>query len=335
MDRESILKLAGLLGIKAARGRGANILLQCPFAEITGGHASADDARPSFSVLVDDAGPSACNCFGCGTRGTLVSVLAKAARKHDGFDEALAFAKRVEKYDLERGLERALHHGPRIREREGEGAALSRTLARFVRACQVHVPGYALERGLTRHEIERWNVGLDVFEYRVTFPVWDRDGSLVGVMGRTVVEGVEPKYLAYHQFSTGEHFYGEHDLDMTVDEAVIVEGGLDTIVTRRFHPNALGLLGLRLTPEKRKKLKKWFSSVTLLLDSDAAGTVQALSEDVFTIRMGLWLSKVMRLYVAMLPSGEDPASAPDAVPTALKNRVLWDSLGLDKSKLIC
>lgn len=331
MDRESIYKLASIMGVKAGKGRGANILIQCPLAPHSGGHASGEDSTPSFSILVDETGPSACHCFGCGVRGTLVSVLARADRQYEGFDEALAFVRRIEKYDLGAGLDRALHHR---RKRTQRDEPYARTLARFVRACQVHVPGYALERGLTRAEIDRWMVGLDVFDYRATFPVWDRGGTLMGVMGRTVVDGVEPKYLAYFDWSTGEHFYGEHSLDLTIEEGVLVEGTLDTIIARRYHPNVLGLMGLRLTPEKRTKLKRWFDSVTLLLDADEAGMSQALSEDVMAIKIGVWLSPITRLYVAVLPPGEDPASAPDAIPEALKNRVLWDSLGLDKRKLI-
>lgn len=328
MDRESIYKLASILGVKAGKSRGANLLIQCPLAPHTGEHAGGgEDSTPSFSILVDETGPSACHCFGCQVRGTIVSVLAKAAARFDGFDEALAFARRVEKYDLKAGLDRALRHGRKRKDRDDPYAL---TLSRFVRACQVHVPGYALDRGLTRNEIDRWMVGLDVFDYRATFPVWDREGSLVGVMGRTVVDGVEPKYLAYYDYSTGEHLYGEHALDLTVEEGVLVEGTLDTIITRRYHPNAVGLMGLRLTPEKRSKIKRWFDSVTLLLDSDEAGMAQALSEDVTAIKIGMWLAPVVRLYVAVLPLGEDPASAPEAIPTALEHRVLWDSLGLDK-----
>ncbi len=322
MKLEDILQLARILGLKThGKGRGKNILLQCPTAPYSGEHAHAEDVAPSWSVMIDDTGYSVCNCFGCGRRGTLIGFLARAQKEFGVFEEALEFARRVEVFDLRANFKRAI---------DGSGRKRPHTFTHlnFIRATQTHIPAYVLKRGITKQEVGQWMIGLDLYEHRATFPIWDREGNVVGVIGRTVFEDVEPKYKVYYDFSSKHYFHGEHKLDFTFDEAVLVEGPIDSVITSRYTKNVLGLLGLRsMSDIKRDKLKRWFDTVTFLLDADAAG-------DFATVQLGLWLAPVMRIYVAFLPPGRDPANAPHDIGTALKNRVLWDRLGLDNRKVI-
>jgi len=322
MNREDILQLAKILGISHGSTRGKNILLQCPLAPYSTEHAHAVDQAPSWSVKVDEGERSVCNCFGCGKKGTVVGFLARAEAEFKVFADALAFAKEAEKhFDIRKALDSKFNP-------ERPVAPQAFALTRFVRACSRLFPTYALKRGLSRKEIGTWLLGHDIIEERMTFPVWDSDGALVGVIGRTLDDTVAPKYRNYFGFNTGAHFYGEHKLDSTVDEAVLVEGPIDVIVGRRNHPNVLGNIGLRtvFTPAKRDWLKKRFRSVTIMFDPDAAGVAAQQS-------IARWLGKVVHVNVAVLPDGKDPSDDGGVhFVRALKKKVPWFIQGLTTAR---
>lgn len=322
MNRDDILQLAKILGLSYGSTRGKNILMQCPLAPYSSEHAHSVDKEPSWSVKVDEGGRSVCNCFGCGKKGTVVWFLERAEAGYKVFADALAFAKEAEKhFDLRKALDEKL-------SRDKPLAPQSFALSRFVRACSRLFPNYALKRGLSHSEIGTWMLGHDILEDRMTFPVWDGEGALVGVVGRTLDDSVAPKYRNYFGFNTGAHFYGEHRIDMTVDEAVLVEGPLDVIVGRRNHPNVLGNIGLRtvFTAMKRDWLKKRFRSVTIMFDPDPAGD---------SARQGIarWLSKVVLVNVASLPLKKDPSDDGGVhFVRAMKKKVPWFLQGLTNGK---
>lgn len=54
---------------------------------------------------------------------------------------------------------------------------------------------YILERGFTAETLESWDVGYDYFSDRVTIPVFNVDGELVGIKGRAYMDHQVPKYL--------------------------------------------------------------------------------------------------------------------------------------------
>ena len=145
---------------------------------------------------------------------------------------------------------------------------------------------------------------------RVTFPIRDVRGRVVGFGGRALAEGQEPKYLNTPEtplFRKRETFYGFPDALSKLreaDRAIVCEGYFDRIaLSRAGLGEALATCGTALTPEHAKQLKKRrTSSIVLLFDGDKAGR-QALERSLQTL-----LPEGLRIRAVSLPSGEDPDS---------------------------
>jgi DNA primase len=176
------------------------------------------------------------------------------------------------------------------------------------------------QRGVTKYDVEKWQLGFDQINKRDLFPLIDLNQELVGITGRRIHKEQVPKYYHYgnNPEAMTEVFFGEHLLDLTIEECILVEGPLDAIKTGRYYPNVLGQCGVQLMTDARlKRLRKWFRTVTLLYDGDAAGTVGMF-------KVGLSLYKHFVLFVAFLPSGLDPFDAsPDQIRKAIEERTLW------------
>jgi hypothetical protein len=208
-------------------------------------------------------------------------------------------------------------------------------LSRYVARCSRTTCQYILDRGLVASDLQRWRVGYDEgptrigqswIRWRAVFPIWDETGALVGASMRTVVDE-PPKYRDWPMTPKAEVFYGEHRVDTTRAEVILVEGILDVVVASRYFPNVLGLLGAKTGcgPTRLEKLRRWTRQVTLVLDSDRAGS-EAVEGKVrtWTDRRGRKREKktpglldILRRHfvvrVAELPAGMDPADLREGV----------------------
>ena len=54
---------------------------------------------------------------------------------------------------------------------------------------------YMLDRGFTPGDLDDWGIGYDADSQRITIPVCDPDGNLVGFKGRAWRKNARPKYL--------------------------------------------------------------------------------------------------------------------------------------------
>jgi len=336
VDRDLILQLAGILGSTKDNEHSANVRLQCPLAPAT--HAKGTDRHPAWSVRVVPDGPSPTMCWACDTAGTLEQVLEKAVELVGGpeLEAGLAFVKENDGGGLQAAMTRL-----RIADRDvkPEKDAIEpwepKKLSRYVARCGRTVSQYVLDRGLVAGDIQRWRIGYDegptlvgqsYIRYRVVFPIWDETGALVGASMRTVVDE-PPKYRDWPMTPKGDVFYGEHRIDTTRDEVVIVEGILDVVMASRYLPNVVGLLGANtgMGETRLEKLRRWTRRVTLVLDADQAGS-EAVEGKVrtWTGRDGKQRQKkdpglldILRRHfvvrVAELPAGTDPAELREAV----------------------
>jgi DNA primase len=111
---------------------------------------------------------------------------------------------------------------------------------------------------------------------RITFPIWDADGRIVGFGGRVMGAG-EPKYLnspetlVYHK---GRVLYGAHLARgrWRTHPPVLVEGYFDVIACHQAGvTEAVATLGTGLTADHAKYLGRQHNRVILAYDRDAAG----------------------------------------------------------------
>lgn len=144
------------------------------------------------------------------------------------------------------------------------------------------------------------------FRDRLTFPIFDAAGHVVGFGGRVLGDG-QPKYLNSPEseiFSKRKLLYGLNWAKQAirkVDRLVIVEGYFDVIrLMAAGIAEVVAPLGTALTEQQAALIRKYTTNVFLLYDSDQAG-LRA------TFRSGdALLASGASVRVVSLPEGEDP-----------------------------
>lgn len=148
----------------------------------------------------------------------------------------------------------------------------------------------------------------DRFRSRITFPIRDITGRVIGFGGRSLDESL-PKYINSPEtpiYVKGKNLYG---LDKAKEEikredgVIIVEGYLDAI---RLHQagirHVVATLGTALTPSHLEMIKRFTQKVYLVFDPDPAGIRAAIRT------IGLFIDYDIRAQIVSLPTGDDPDS---------------------------
>jgi DNA primase len=132
------------------------------------------------------------------------------------------------------------------------------------------------------------NVGgkfYDMFSRRITFPLWDKDGNIVGFSAR-VYRGEKDvsKYMNSKEskiFKKGETLYNYHkakDVAKRDKKIILVEGFMDAIrISSSGIKNVVALQGTAMTKDQIELLKKLRVEVVLCLDNDNAGLIASLN----------------------------------------------------------
>jgi DNA primase len=148
----------------------------------------------------------------------------------------------------------------------------------------------------------------DRFRRRITFPLADRRGRILGFGARAIGPDQKPKYVnssdgpVYHK---GRHLFAAHMARKHAarsGDVILCEGYTDVIALHQAGlENAVGLMGTALTAEQVTALGKLAPSVILALDADRAGREAMLRAAQLARGSGL------NLRVVLLPDGMDPA----------------------------
>ena len=123
---------------------------------------------------------------------------------------------------------------------------------------------------------EQGNI-LDVFNERITIPIFDENGNPVGFGARTTNNAIKPKYLntkANKLFNKSNLLFNFHQAKSYArnDEIIIVEGYMDVISAKEMKmDNVVGIMGTALTKEHINMLKKLKCDIILCLDNDEPG----------------------------------------------------------------
>jgi DNA primase len=144
---------------------------------------------------------------------------------------------------------------------------------------------------------------------RVTFPIQDVRGRVIGFGGRAVAPGQEPKYLNTPEspiFRKREVFYGfpaALEAMRRAGRAVVVEGYFDLIALHRAGiEEGVATCGTSLTQEHARNLLRRTRQVVLLFDGDEAGQ-RAIERSLEVL-----LPQGLRVRAIALPAGDDPDS---------------------------
>ena len=148
----------------------------------------------------------------------------------------------------------------------------------------------------------------DWFRNRIMFPVRDPRGRMLGFGARALTPDAKPKYLN----SPESELYRKSRILFGVDRAraamakggraVVVEGYTDVLALHQAgFEAAVAVMGTAITPDQLQALAGLCEEVVLALDADRAGRAAMLRAQ------NVAGSRKLRLRVAQMPAGEDPA----------------------------
>lgn len=317
------------------RRQGTRWVGLCPFHE---------ERTPSFSV---DAQEKLYHCFGCGVGGDTikfveekeglgfaeaVELLAEryGVELEREREDPRAEAKRQQRRRLSELLDRtASFYAAYFWDSDEAGKAREYLAQRglgeeVLRAFDVgYAPsawdtvllrgqraGFKVEelRGVGLAQRGRGGGEYDRFRSRIMFPIRDRRGRTLGFGGRAMRSDQGAKYVNTAEtdfFHKSQMLYG---IDLAkaaiakVGRAVVVEGYTDVLALHQAGvEEAVGVMGTAITEEQVAALSGMVDEVVLALDADAAG------QEAMLRAQRVAAGRKMRLRVAAMPAGEDPA----------------------------
>lgn len=310
--------------------RGRNYICVCPFH---------DDHSPSMSVSAEK---QIYKCFACGATGNVFTFVAEY--ENVSFIEAVGIVAQKSGIDIDVGdfkqevisqykeehkiMELAnKFYQNNLKTKAGEDALK-----------------YLTDRGISEEVIKSAGIGLsldspdallnlltkknydvkllqelglvnqvngktyDVFSRRITFPLWDKDGNIVGFSAR-IYRGEKDasKYMNSKEtkiFKKGETLYNYHnakDEAKRKKEIVVVEGFMDAIrLMVSGVTNVVALQGTAMTTEQISLLKKLRAKVILCLDNDNAGLLATANNGEELVKNGV------ETFVIRLSGEKDP-----------------------------
>jgi DNA primase len=162
---------------------------------------------------------------------------------------------------------------------------------------------------------------------RVTFPIMDGEGKVIGFSGR-ILPGHEtdeaPKYMNSPEtevFKKSKALFGmpwARAAMRRLGFGILVEGQLDLVLAHQAgYACAVATSGTAATEDHFAEIARWTPNLVIAYDADGAGQKAAARA------IPMALAKGMQLKVLALPEGKDPADlileSPEAWKTAVKD----------------
>jgi DNA primase len=317
------------------RRQGARYVGLCPFHE---------ERTPSFSVEPQE---KLYHCFGCGVGGDVIKFVEEkdglgfteavelladryGVELEREQEDPQAERRRERRRRLEQLLDRsASYYANYLWESEEAGKARDYLAGRGLReeVLRAFGVGYApsawdkilvrgQQAGFSVEELR--GVGLvqrgrsggeyDRFRERIMFPIRDRRGRVLGFGGRAMRSDQGAKYVNTAEtdfFHKSQMLYGVDRAKAAIAKArraVVVEGYTDVLALYQAGiEEAVGVMGTAITPDQVAALSGMVDEVVLALDADAAG------QEAMLRAQRVAAGRRMRLRVAAMPAGEDPA----------------------------
>ncbi|HEU5252437.1 MAG TPA: DNA primase [Solirubrobacterales bacterium] len=317
------------------RRQGARFVGLCPFHE---------ERTPSFSVEPQE---KLYHCFGCGVGGDVIKFVEEkdglnfaeavelladryGVELEREQEDPRAEAKRQRRRRLEELLDRAASfYASFLWESEEAGKARDYLAGRGLQEAVLrdfgvgYAPsawdkllvrgqraGFSVEelRGVGLVQTGRSGGEYDRFRERIMFPIRDRRGRVLGFGGRAMRSDQGAKYVNTAEtefFHKSQILYGVDRAKAAIAKAgraVVVEGYTDVLALHQAGiEEAVGVMGTAITGDQVAALSGMVDEVILALDADSAG------QEAMLRAQSVAAGRRMRLRVAAMPAGEDPA----------------------------
>lgn len=176
------------------------------------------------------------------------------------------------------------------------------------------------------------NKRYDRFRERITFPIKNIKGEVIGFGGRIIGKG-EPKYLNSPEtelFNKSKELYGLFEAKKEIrdlNQVIVVEGYMDVIALNQYGiNNVVATMGTAVTEEHIKILFRLCDNICYSFDGDNAGKKAAWRA--LERSMGL-VTDIKAVNFLFLPSDHDPDSFIRAFGVdKFRQRLKDDTLGL-------
>ena len=166
----------------------------------------------------------------------------------------------------------------------------------------------------------------DRFRSRIMFPIRDRRGRVLGFGGRAMRADQGAKYVNTAEtdfFHKSQLLYGVDRAKAAIAKAtraVVVEGYTDVLALHQAGvEETVAVMGTAITGEQVATLSGMVEEVVLALDADSAG------QEAMLRAQRVAAGRRMRLRVAAMPAGEDPAEMMAAPEGPERFRALVDA----------
>ncbi|QQS16179.1 MAG: DNA primase [Candidatus Moraniibacteriota bacterium] len=185
-----------------------------------------------------------------------------------------------------------------------------------------------LQGGLARNASRSDMSGYDRFRDRVTFPILDTSGRVLGFSARVLPGADDPpaggsaKYIntpetpVYHKSRALYGIFPSRQALRSEGFALLVEGNMDVIAMHQAgFSNTMAVSGTALTDEQLRLIKRYTDTLRLFFDMDSAGQKAARKSAEMAISLGFSVS------IISLPSGKDAAEMAKENIDALREAV--------------
>lgn len=299
----------------------------CPFHE---------DKTPSLSFT---RSANSFHCFSCGISGKMIGFLMKFEKM--SFEEAVQKASRLANIDLN-----SLCHSETI--------SFLRNYRRTLQSCkqqtkyehpilpksdytkfkQTEIKQW-LDEGIEQKVMDLFEIRFDDYGNRIVYPVYDINGNLINIKGRTLYDNYKQlgltKYMNYYKVGVMDYFQG---LNITLpyvrqEREIIVFESIKSVMKAYGwgYRNSVSAEKHTLTPEQIKLLLSLKVDIVLAYDSDVDYFHGATYENIEVLR------RLTNVYIITdkykLLGGSKAKNAP--VDCGLD---VWEELYYDKRKVV-
>jgi DNA primase len=258
----------------------------CPF------HKGGQETRPSFWIKRHTG---QWGCFTCGEHGGGLRWLLKGLGVNSALIETqLSLAEK----DAQQYLEIA---SAKAKKKERKPFVGDHQLPESLLGVFDFLPLDLVEAGYEEELLREHDIGFDRRNNRITFPIRDLHGNLIGISGRSTLVGEVPKYLVYSGRRTFEgketlgelgEWYPDYSNDGIRDhlwrmdqcytrlmenvskqeQLIVVEGYKAALwMVQHGWVNTVALMGARMSQTQERIIRKLGVEVFVLLDNNKPG----------------------------------------------------------------
>jgi len=286
LSKINVEHMLEILGVQNITPGLEEIQFSCPYPSHERG-----DRNPSASI---NRYTTVFFCFSCRAKGTAVNLVSEV----EGISPVLAIKWLREAYGLGqlKGGSSVVELNSILREEAEKEEAIICLDKKYLEYFKVDWFGefarrnpepwasYMFDRGFHTTTLTEWDIGHDPYIKRITIPIFDINGYLLGFKGRAWQDKTLPKYrvlgdkdkryniYGFKPYLTSKVVFGLNKVSLDSSQAILSEGELNTIkLHQSLFNNSIGISGSYLSEYQADIIKANFDSVILFFDSDKAG----------------------------------------------------------------